>query len=161
VTRARVLPVVAILVVAALLVGVVGVVGVVAWRHHHSDPYAAYCATVADHRGLIASATEQGATTGLIAALPSFEALRAKAPSDIADDWTVVVTAIAGLQDALQAAGIDPSTYDAAHPPSGTTTGQRDAIAAAAARLGSERTSAALAAVDQEARDVCHTPLML
>lgn len=155
-TRPRLVQLLAVLLAAA------AVVGAIAWRHHRdSDPYAAYCSTVADHRGVIATATEQGATTGLIAALPSFEALRAQAPADIADDWTTVVKAVQGLQDALRTAGVDPATYDDAHPPAGLTTGQRGAIEAAAARLGSDETRAALAAVDQEARDVCHSPLML
>ena len=147
--------------VAALVV-VAAVVGLVVWRHHDDKgPYAAYCDVVAQQRSLIAAATGEGATTGLIAALPSFEALQAKAPADIADDWTTVITAINGLVDALKAAGADPASYDRNHPPAGMTPQQKGAIDAAATRLGSEETRTALASVDQEARDVCHSPLML
>ncbi|HJQ05857.1 MAG TPA: hypothetical protein VJ872_10455 [Nocardioides sp.] len=156
-TRAGVVRIVAAVVVAAAVVA-----GVLVWRAHRDrDPYAAYCGLVVDHRGLISSATEQGATTGLIAALPSFRALQESAPSDIADDWGVVVTAISNLQDALSAAGVDPATYDRAHLPAGVTAQQRDAIDAAATRLDSRETRDAMTAVDQEARDVCHSPLVM
>lgn len=149
--------------VAAALVVAGVVVGLVVWKHHddRKDPYAAYCDLVAQQRSLIATAVQEGPTTGLIAALPSFEALQAKAPADIADDWTTVVTAVDGLVSALKAAGADPATYDRSHPPAGMTAQQKGAIDAAATRLGSEETQAALASVDQEARDVCHSPLML
>ena len=87
---------------AALLVAA-AVGGVVIWKHHRTarDPYAAYCEVVAEQRAQISSATSQGATTGLIAALPSFELLSAKAPADVADDWSVVVEAMVanGLLD--------------------------------------------------------------
>jgi hypothetical protein len=150
-------PAVAVLVVAAV------VVALVVWKHQRcdDDPYASYCAAVAEHRGLIGAATQEGATTGLIAALPSFQALRAKAPADVADDWATLIDAVDGLVDALHAAGVDPASYDRAHPPASLSPQQRDAIDAAATRLGSPETRAALASVDQEARDVCHSPLVL
>ena len=66
-----------------------------------------------------------------------------------------------GLDDALKDAHVDPKTYDATHPPAGVSADQQRAIAAAATRLGSQKTLAALAAVQQQARDVCHTPLSL
>jgi hypothetical protein len=148
---------------AAVTAVVLVVVGVLLWRHHEDrkDPFAAYCDEVAQQRGLIATATQQGPTTGLIAALPSFEALEARAPSDVADDWRTVITAIQGLADALRAAGTDPASYDRDRPPAGMTRQQRGAIDAAATRLGSQETRDALASVDQEARDVCHSPLLL
>jgi uncharacterized protein (DUF1778 family) len=58
-------------------------------------------------------------------------------------------------------AHVDPSTYDAKHPPAGVTAAQRQAIAEAATRLGSTSSLTALDAVQQQARDVCHTPLSL
>lgn len=155
--RVRLVQLVAVLAAAGV------VIGAIVWRHHHDDrdPYAGYCDVVAEQRGLIAAATDQGATTGLIAALPSFQALQAKAPADVANDWDTVITAIDDLVGALQDAGVDASTYDRAHPPTGVDKQQRQAIDAAATRLGSAPTREALAAVDQEARDVCHSPLML
>jgi len=148
------------IVVAAVLVAAV-VAAVLVRRHHADDPYAAYCATVDDHRGLIASATEKGATTGLISALPSFEALRDKAPSDIKDDWDTVIAAITDLVDTLHQVGVDPASYDRSHPPANLSKHDQGLIDAAAERLGSDTTRQALSAVDQEARDVCHSPLML
>lgn len=157
-----------------LLLTVVAAVAIVAvavvWRHHReqesspdtgADPFAGYCQEVADQRGVLAAAAEQGPTTGLIHALPSFEALRAKSPPDVADDWDVVVGAVSNLVDTLKKAGVDPSTYDRAHPPAGLTAQERGEIDAAATELGSDQTVAALAALEQEARDVCHSPLTL
>lgn len=152
--------------VAAVAIVVVAVV----WRHGReqesspdagADQFAAYCQEVADQRGVLAAAAAQGPTTGLLRALPSFEALRAKSPPDVADDWDVVVEAVSNLVDTLKRAGVDPSRYDRAHPPAGLTAHQRGEIDAAATRLGSDQTVAALAAVEQEARDVCHSPLTL
>ncbi|UMG92626.1 hypothetical protein [Nocardioides sp. TF02-7] len=102
-----------------------------------------------------------GGRTGLVAALPSFEALAERSPDDIADEWTVVVARTRQLVDALEAAGVDPATYDRRRPPPGTTPAQRQAIDAAAQALVSTTTGSAMAAVQQHARDVCKTPLAL
>lgn len=125
------------------------------------DPYARYCAEVEDRRGAVGAARAAGPTTGLIRALPSFEALADEAPQDIRDEWRIVVTRITELRDALSEAGVDPSTYDPEKPPEGLDAAQLQAIRTAAIRLGSEETAAALTGVEQQARDVCKTPLSL
>lgn len=120
-----------------------------------------YCAEVEDRRAEIGAAISAGPTTGLIRALPSFEALAERAPDDIRDEWAVVTTRIQDLLDAFEAAGVDPSTYDREKPPSDVSAEDQEAIETAAVRLGSQETRTALAGVDQQARDVCHTPLSL
>ena len=97
--------------------------------------------------------------TALLEAQPIFRDLAAEAPSDIADDWDVLLDAIDGLDEALADAGVDPASYDPAKPPSDLTDEQRAAIERAAAELLNPRTQEAVAAVDQQARDVCRTPL--
>ncbi|WP_459983982.1 hypothetical protein [Nocardioides sp. AN3] len=126
-----------------------------------ADKTASYCDAVKSHRDALSKTLDAGGRQALLQALPTFEALRDKAPSDIYDDWTVVTTALAHLQAALKAAGVDPATYDAAEPPAGLAKGAQDRIVAAATEVGAARTRAALAAVDQQARDVCHAPLTL
>ncbi|MEZ0579961.1 hypothetical protein [Nocardioides sp. MH1] len=132
------------------------------------DPYAIpdrfqdYCDTVKSLQAPIGDALSAGGdTTGLIKALPSFRSLADKAPGDIADDWKIVVARIEDLVDALEAAGLDPQTYQRRHPPKGLAKEQRDAIDAAAVALVSATTTEAMSSVQQQARDVCKTPLAL
>ena len=125
------------------------------------DRFAAYCAEVEQQQRPIGEALAQGETTGLLAALPSFEALSDVAPDDVADEWGTVVGRLTVLQDALDDAGVDPATYDPKQPPPGVTKEQRAAIAAAATGLANRETQAAFAAVQQQVRDVCGVPLSL
>ena len=120
-----------------------------------------YCDAVMDHQEKLTEVLGDGSPSALLEALAIFRDLADDAPDDIRDDWKVVVDAIAGLQDALETAGVDPATYDRDHPPSGLSQADKDRIDQAAAELGSEATVTAFNAVDQEAKDVCGTPLQL
>ncbi len=151
---------------SAAVVALLGVAG--CGSDDPDDPYSiperfrAYCDEVKDRQLQITDALQSGGeASGLIKALPSFEALAAEAPDDIADDWEVVVDRINDLVDALDAAGVDPDAYDRRHPPAGLDQAQKDVIDAAATALVSEATGSAMAGVQQQARDVCKTPLAL
>lgn len=151
-----------VLVALTLVAAVVAVAGIDRLREDDPRaPYADYCAVVVEQRALVGAALEAGPTTGLIRALPAFRALSAEAPDDIADDWTRVIAAVDGLVAALEDAGLDPATYDRQRPPDDLSREQRDAIDAAATALGSPATASALSAVEQQARDVCGSPLSL
>ena len=148
--------------VAVVLVGVGGC------GSDDGDPYAVperfqdYCEEVEAQQVVLGDVLRSGAeTTGLIKALPSFEALAAKAPDDIVDDWEVVIERIDELVAALEAAGVDPETYDRRHPPAGLDRQDRDSIDAAATALVSATTGHAMSSVEQHARDVCKTQLAL
>ncbi|MDQ6526079.1 hypothetical protein RB608_20850 [Nocardioides sp. LHD-245] len=145
-----------LLVVAAALVA-----GFLLLRGGEDDPFDDYCSEVADRREDVGAALSAGATTGLLRALPSFEALADRSPDDIRADWRLVIARITELEEALAAAGVDPSTYRVEAPPAGLADDDRKAIEAAAVRLGSPETATALARVEQQARDVCKTPLSL
>lgn len=119
-----------------------------------------YCAEVEAQQTPITEAAAAGAT-GLLQALPSFEALRDEAPDDIAPAWAVVVQRLTVLDDALAEADVDPATYDLEDPPADLGDDDRAAIAAAASGLLTEAMVDALDAVQQQARDVCKTPLSL
>lgn len=125
------------------------------------DPFADYCSAVTDHREEIGAALGAGATTGLLRALPSFEALAAESPDDIRADWTLVVERITALEKALDDAGVDALTYDVENPPADLSADDRKAIETAAVRLGSPETATALSHVEQQARDVCKSPLSM
>ena len=118
-----------------------------------------YCATVRDNQRALSDRLADRSPTALLDAQPIFRDLSAAAPGDIADEWRVVTEAIEGLDEALAEAGVDPATYDPEKPPADLTREQREAIQRAAAELLNPRTQDAVAAVDQQARDVCRTPL--
>jgi hypothetical protein len=125
------------------------------------DRFEAYCQVVTDEQSALTDALSLGGAPGLLAALPSFERLRDAAPRDIEDEWTIVVTRIDVLRVALEDAGVDPASYDPVDPPEGVTEEQQEAIAAGASSVNTEQVREALDGVQQQARDVCGTPLTL
>ncbi len=125
------------------------------------DAFASYCDEVKAQQQPITEALAGGPSTGLLTALPSFEKLKAKSPSDLSDEWGVVVQRISVLQRALLDADVDPATYDPEKPPADLTPEAQAAIAAAADGLSTVEMRVALAGVQQQARDVCKTPLSL
>ncbi|TWG92090.1 hypothetical protein L615_007300000130 [Nocardioides sp. J9] len=148
--------------VVVLLLAAVVVAGFLLWRGQETDdPFARYCSAVEDHRAELGAALSAGKETGLLRALPVFEDLADKAPDDIRDEWGLVVERISALEEALDAAGVEPASYDPARPPEGLSDEDRSAIRTAATRLGATDTRAALTGVEQQARDVCKTPLSL
>ena len=150
------------LLVGAATVVVALLAGFVLFRTTHDrDPFASYCSEVVAQRDKLGAALSAGAETGLIRALPSFQALERKSPEDIRGDWKLVVARISELEDALAAAGVSAASYDRAHPPADVSQAQRDAIENAAVRLGSPEMRTSLGRVQQQARDVCKTPLSL
>jgi hypothetical protein len=120
-----------------------------------------YCDAVKDHQEKLSAMLAAGSADALLQALPIFEDLADDAPDDIREDWKTVIDALQGLQDALEKAGVDPATYDRDNPPAGLSHADKDAIDEAAAGVGSEATTTAFNAVEQEAKDVCGTPLQL
>ncbi len=123
------------------------------------DLRADYCEVVRERQAELSEIMAEDSPTTLLRALPVFRDLAEEAPPEIADDWTVLVDAIEDLQAALDDAGVQASSYDPERPPADLTEEERAAIERAAAELLHPRTDAAFQAVDQQARDVCKTPL--
>lgn len=126
-----------------------------------ADQKEKYCDAVKDHQQELGKVLGDGSPDALLRALPIFRELADKAPDDIRDEWTTVIDALEGLQKAVEDAGVDPATYDRDHPPEGLTQADKDAIDAAARQLTSDETVTAFSGVDQEAKDVCGTPLQV
>ena len=126
-----------------------------------SDPYEAYCSVVTDKQEELTKVVGDAGPDALLKALPIFRDLQDAAPDDIKDDWKIVVGGLTDLEDALDDAGVDPATYDRDHPPEGLSDEEKARIDAAAQDLGSAKSVTAFAAVEQQARDVCKTPLRL
>lgn len=119
----------------------------------------AYCDAVDDRQDQltkIASDSDRGA---VFAALPLYRELAAEAPSDLSDEWDVVVDRLTTLERAFAEAGVDPATYDPEKPPAGLGTSERTRISRAATDLAAAETQEAMGGIEQHARDVCGTEL--
>lgn len=145
---------------SSLTAGVAGAVLLGTLTACGDDGVERYCDEVREQQRPLTEAAAAG-PTGLLQALPSFEALRAESPSDIAADWTVVVQRIRVLEEALAEADVDPTTYDPEQAPDDLTAEEQAAIEAAAAGLLTPAMSESFDRVQQQARDVCKTPLSL
>lgn len=118
-----------------------------------------YCGSVRDHQSELGSLAHSNDPTALLQALPIFQDLQDRSPDDVTADWQLLVTRIQALDTALQHADVDPTTYDAKHPPADLSSEDRALIRRAAAQLAASDTQQALETVQQEVLDVCHTPL--
>ncbi|WP_107774513.1 hypothetical protein [Nocardioides sediminis] len=118
-----------------------------------------YCEAVEEHRAELSDIAASGEPGAVLGALDAYRDLRDEAPRDIGDEWTQVVTRLEGLQDALDDAGVDPGSYDPRVTPDELAAEDRKAIEAAARALGEARTVEAMAGIEQQALDVCGTPL--
>ncbi|VXB69375.1 conserved hypothetical protein [Nocardioides sp. AX2bis] len=125
------------------------------------DPVEDYCAEVEDQREPLSEVTSEGGPTALLEALPAFEELRQASPTDLRDDWDVVVDRLTALDDALARAGVDPATYDAEEQAGDLAEDERTAVESAARQLATPEMVRALEAVQQQARDVCGTSLTI
>ena len=123
------------------------------------DPQADYCDAVEAHQRALSDVAASEDAGAMFGALDIYDDLREEAPRDIADEWATVVGSLRRLEEVLADHGLDPSTYSADAPPAHLDEEGRRAIEAAAREVGSERTVAAMAAVEQHALDVCGTPL--
>jgi hypothetical protein len=126
-----------------------------------SDPFEDYCGAVEDHQTELTEITSGEGATALLGALDIFRDLQEQAPSDITDEWQQVVGRLEALDEALDDAGVDPASYDRDDPPAGLDDAERSRIEAAATALVAPETAAAFEGLQQQARDVCKTPLTL
>lgn len=141
--------------VVAALVLVAG--GAMWWVVVGRDPD--YCGLVEQHSAAVQAGTEP--LHNVVAGLPELEALAAEAPSDLKDEWQVVVNAVRGFAGAFADTGVDPGTADLSALPESVTAEQRKRITDAASALVSPQVTEAVAGIEQHALDVCHTPLEL
>ena len=118
-----------------LLTGVLLVGALTGCSNSPEDVRADYCEVVEEQQFALTEALAQESPDALLGALPQFRELAESAPRDIDDDWTVFLGALEGLQEALDAAGVDASSYDASKPPDDVTDEQQAAIARAADEL--------------------------
>lgn len=123
------------------------------------DVRADYCDEVADRQVELTELMAEEAPDTLLRAVPVLRELADGAPRDIRDEWDRLLDALDALAEALEAAGVDASAYDAKRPPESVTEEQQQDIARAADDLATQETVAAWEGVKQHAKDVCKTPL--
>jgi hypothetical protein len=120
-----------------------------------------YCDAVKDHQADLTDVTASASPGALLEALPIFRDLEKRAPDDIRDDWQAFLDPLQELDDALDAAGIDPATYDGKTLPDNLGEEQRTRVEDAAAGILAPAVVRAFDSVQQQAKDVCHTPMSL
>ena len=120
-----------------------------------------YCDAVQDHQADLSDVTAAGGPGALLQALPIFRELEEQSPDDIRDDWQAFLEPLEELDDALGDAGIDPATYDDEALPDDLGDEERTRIEDAAAGILAPAVVRAFDSVQQQAKDVCHTPLSL
>lgn len=123
------------------------------------EPGEEYCAAVAEHQQALTELAASAEAGAVFEALPHYRALQAVAPGDLTDEWTQVIGRLESLQQALQEAGVDPASYHPKRTPAGLTAAHRAAIEKAARDLGAPATIQAMSGIEQQALDVCKTPL--
>lgn len=139
------------------LVLVTGLTGCASETEGYCDELESQRQTLAD---LAVRAGEPGSDV-LGETLEVWKELRDEAPGDIADEWSTLVFALEGLDEAFEQAGTTPSEYDPANPPEGVTEAEAAKLEAAAAELASERVASAGRGLEQHSRDVCKVSLGL
>ncbi len=125
------------------------------------DPYKDYWEAVKESQRERTELTAEQSPTALLSALDIFRELQEEAPRDITDEWKIVVDRLEALEEALEGAGVDPAEYDAKAPPEDLTSEEQRRIQDAAGGLVAAETVEAFAGLQQQARDVCRTPLTL
>jgi len=118
-----------------------------------------YCDEVKAQQKTLTELTANPDPDKVFDVLPPYEALEAKAPDDIKAAWATVIDRYQQLQSALSDAHITPAEYRDSKWRQGLSTEQVSSVLRAAAGLVDPATHAAINAVQQQALDVCHTPL--
>ena len=120
-----------------------------------------YCGAVEEHQAELTDESASGSPAALLEALPVFRDLQEQAPDDILDDWETFLDPLTELDEALEAADVEPATYDPENLPADLTDEERERIEAAGAALADPAVVAAFDGVQQQAKDVCHTPMSI
>jgi hypothetical protein len=87
--------------------------------------------------------------------------LSEKSPDDLADEWETFLTAIEGLDQAIERAGVKPSDFEDGKAPPGLSVKDKKAIAEAAGQITTEEVITAATGIENQARDVCKVNLGL
>ncbi|WP_109508891.1 hypothetical protein [Nocardioides speluncae] len=144
---------IALLVALGVLAGAVSGCG--------KDAQEAYCDEVKASQEELGKITGDGGADALLRALPILEELGEQAPSDIKDEWKILLSRVQAFEKAVDETGVDPATYDPKEPPKDLTAAEKTRLEEAASDLLASDTQEASQAVTQHSLDVCKTPISL
>ena len=144
----------ALLVVGALLAGAT------ACSQSAHDRREAYCAQVKKDSTTISKGIAEGGPDAFLDVLPTLQGLAKKAPSDLKDEWQTLLNALTGLQDALDATGLEPSDIKDGTLPRDLSREDRKRVRNAASVLTTPEVVAATQGIEQHALDICKQPLI-
>lgn len=118
-----------------------------------------YCAAVKEHSEDLIRLSDEGGPEAFAKMLPTLEELAAEAPEDLADEWSSYLDALRGWRDALDESGVEPADL-AGGMPKDLARDDKRRIRGAATVLRSPEVTAASEGIEQQALDVCGTPLL-
>ena len=144
----------ALLVAGALLTGATGC------SQSADDRREAYCAQVKKDSTTLSKGVAEGGPGAFLDVLPTLRGLARKAPSDLKDEWQTLLNALTGLQDALDATGMEPSDIEDGTLPRDLSREDRKRVRDAASVLTTPEVVAATQGIEQHALDICKQPLI-
>lgn len=125
------------------------------------DPIEDYCSQLREDRKEFAEMLASNSSSALVGNLPMLRNLAEKSPDDLSDEWQTFLTAIEGLDKAIERAGVKPSDFDDGKAPPGLSAGDKEAIAEAAGQITTDEVIEAASGIERQARDVCKVNLGL
>lgn len=147
------------LVTGALLAGAL-LAGATGCSETAEDRREAYCAQVKKDATELSTAIAEGGPGAFLSVLPRLEGLADKAPSDLKDEWQTLLNALTGLEDALDATGLEPADIQDGSLPKGLPKVDRTLVRDAASVLTTPEVVAATQGIEQHALDICEQPLI-
>ena len=121
-----------------------------------------YCGAVEEHQAELTDVTASGSPAALLEALPIFRDLQEQAPEDIQRRLAGVPGPARPSSTTRSGhADVDPAAYDPKNLPADLTDEERERIEAAGVALADPAVVAAFDGVQQQAKDVCHTPMSI
>ena len=145
---------VALAVAAALLSGATGC------SETADDRREAYCDQVKKDSTTLSKGVAEGGPRAFLDVLPTLQGLAKKAPSDLKDEWQTLLNALTGLQDALDATGLEPGDIQDGTLPKDLSRADRTRVRDAASVLTTPEVVAATRGIEQHALDICKQPLI-
>jgi hypothetical protein len=118
-----------------------------------------YCDEVKAQQERLTELAADPAPEKIFDVLGPYQALADKAPDDIKAEWATVIDRYQQLQAALVDADVSPGEYADSSWRKGLSKEQVNGVLRAAAGLADPATHEALNGVQQQALDVCQTPL--
>lgn len=148
-------------VLAALVAGVVGVGLLAGCGDDEEGQRDAYCDALRAEQPTFGEMASREDPAYFVEQRPMLERLGKQAPADLTDEWQTFLNALKGLDEALQAANVEPGEFGPGKVPDDLTVADAKKISDAADVLASEEVVAAANGIEQQARDVCLVQLGL